>query len=149
VKTIHFRSYHIEDMIKILSETEPETTSEIRARHIETAETRFNGPAYSFFHDEELICCAGVTIYWEGCGEIWLATALCWPKYKYTATIWTGMVLNRLQKDNKLRRIQADVVADNETNKRFVEHFGFEAEGLMRKYDVLGRDVIRYARVIE
>jgi hypothetical protein len=147
VKTIHSREYRIEDMTKILSEDEPETDHKIWEWHCEIAETRKHGPALSFFHDEELVCCAGVTIYWKGCGEVWLAKAKCWKEYKKEIVIWTGWILDQLQKQNKLVRLQADVVASDETANRYIKHYGFKAEGRMLKYDILGRDCIRYARI--
>lgn len=147
MKQIYCRPYEIEDMVSILKETEPEDEPGQRERHIRTAETRKFGPSFSYFCGEELVCCAGITIYWPGCGEAWLAPAKCFLNYKKEAIIWTRTVLDDLQNGCKLRRVQADVVASDPVARRYLEHYGFVAEGLMRKYDVLGRDCIRYARV--
>jgi RimJ/RimL family protein N-acetyltransferase len=144
---ITVRHYRIEDMLAIYKEKEPDGNP---ADWIKTAETRAEfGPAYTFFHGETILACAGVTIYWEGVGEVWLCTSKNWKDYAYSAVIWTRKILDRLQDENKLWRIQADVVAEKTAARRFVEHFGFKAEGLMRRYDVLGRDCIRYARIRE
>jgi RimJ/RimL family protein N-acetyltransferase len=140
---IAFKEDHL---TSILAEIEPGQ----EARHIKTAEARFRyGPAFTFIYKGEIIACCGVTIYWEGMGEVWLATSSRWGKLAKSAVIWTRDILDYLQDNWKLRRIQADVDAENETACRFIEHYGFVREGLMRKYDSLGRDMVRYARIRE
>lgn len=140
------RAFREEDLTLILDEIEP---GEER-RHLKTAQARFRyGPAFTFLYDGAIIACAGVTIYWEGMGEVWLATSRIWPQFTKAAVIWTRDVLDFMQREWKLVRIQADVDAENETACRFIEHYGFIREGLMRKYDSLGRDMIRYARIRE
>lgn len=146
MKAIHYREYRVEDMLEILAETEPaEDHDDIWQRHVETAETRLHGLSYSFFCGDELIACAGITYYWPGLGEVWLAHAKCWTNYKREAVIWTRKVLDCLQKDTK--RIEAWVVAEDAMARRYVEHYGFQAEGTARARDVLGRDLVLYGRV--
>lgn len=140
------RAMKPEDITSILDEIEP---GEER-RHLKTAEARFRyGPAFSFLFDGQLIACAGVTIYWEGMGEVWLATSVRWSGFSKAAVIWTRDILDYLQDNWRLRRLQADVDASNLVACRFIEHYGFVREGLMRKYDSLGRDMVRYARIRE
>jgi RimJ/RimL family protein N-acetyltransferase len=140
------RAFREEDLTSILGEIEPGQ----EARHIKTAEARFRyGPAFTWLYRGEIIACAGVTIYWEGMGEVWLATSKRWKGLAKEAVIWSRDVLDYLQDNWRLRRIQADVDAYNQTACRFVEHFGFVREGLMRSYDSLGRDMVRYARIRE
>jgi len=139
MRNITVRKYKAEDMIPIIGE-----------ENYRIAQTRLQyGPAYTFFHGDKVLACAGVTIYWEGMGEVWLCTSKYWEDYKKEAVIWTRWVLDFLQDENKLRRIQADVVADNAEANRYIRHFGFHLEALMRNYDVLGRDCIRYSRIRE
>lgn len=140
------RQFRGEDLTSILDEIEPGQES----LHLKTAEARFRyGPSFTFLYRGEIIACAGVTIYWEGMGEIWLATSKRWKGLAKEAVIWARDAIDFLQDNWKLRRLQADVDAENETACRFIEHYGFIAEGRMRKYDSLGRDMIRYARVRE
>lgn len=142
-----FRAFKVEDMVEILGELEPGQEE----RHLRTARTRVgNGPSYTFLSfdlEPRIIACCGVTIFWEGMGEVWLATSSCWSEYPVAATVWARRMLDFMQSSCHLRRIQADVVAANATACRFVEHFGFTREGLMKCYDVIGRDCYRYARV--
>ena len=146
MKNILMRPMLYRDILMLLSETEPGQEE----RHLRTAKTRLkHGPAYAFLDGETIFACAGVTIYWPGMGEVWLVTSQAWPRYLREIVVWTRKVLDQLQDENNLTRIQADVVSDNAAACRFVEHFGFVAEGILRKYDVLGRDCIRYARIKE
>lgn len=146
MRHVEVSKYQLQDMLDILAETEPGAEE----RHMMTATTRRDyGPAYTFRCEGRILACAGVTIYWEGMGEVWLATSLAWKQYAREAVIMTRNVLDFLQDNNKLRRIQADVVTANLTACRFVEHFGFKSECVMRKYDVLGRDCTRYSRIRE
>lgn len=140
------RAFREEDLTRILDEIDPGEED----RHLKTAKTRFRyGPAFTFLYEGAIIACAGVTIYWEGMGEVWLATSKIWPRFSKAAVVWTRDVLDFIQTNYNLRRIQADVAAGDQMACRFIEHYGFVREGLMRKYDMLGRDTIRYARVRE
>ncbi len=144
MKNILMRPMLYRDILMLLRETEPGQEE----RHLRTAKTRLkHGPAYAFLDGETVIACGGVTIYWPGMGEVWLVTSRIWTRYLREIVVWTRKLLDQLQEENNLTRIQADVVSDNAGACRFAEHFGFVAEGLMRCYDVLGRDCIRYARI--
>jgi hypothetical protein len=146
VKPITQLDFAIEDMVKILEEVEPGK----RECHIKIAETRIEyGPAYTFVCGGQIIACAGVTIYWPGVGEVWLCPSIRWLEYKEEIVPWTRKILNQLQTENKLWRIQADVVASDARANRFIKLFGFKLETPegMKMYDALGRDCNRYSRV--
>ena len=64
--------------------------------------------------------------------------------YKFTK-IMRGF-LNMLTSKSQIKRIQSLVVADNEKACKLHEHFGFEREGLLRKYDG-SNDYYMYALV--
>ena len=49
---------------------------------------------------------------------------------------------------NNYHRIQASVRADFKAGVRFAEFLGFQAEGVMRKFDVAKTDYIRMARIL-
>jgi RimJ/RimL family protein N-acetyltransferase len=82
-------------------------------------------------------------------GEAWLLLGKHGYRHLVDLAHLTPLFLDRFRREHHLHRIQADVVATNEKAKSFVIHFGFKAEGLMRKYDVLGQDNIRFARIWE
>lgn len=134
------------DLTSILDEIEPGA----EALHQRTEDVRFRyGPAFTFLYRGEIIACAGVTIYWKGMGEVWLATSKIWKSMVKVAVIWTRDVLDYFQDNWHLWRLQADIPEENEVSRRFIEHYGFVAESKMRMYDSLGRDTIRYARIRE
>jgi RimJ/RimL family protein N-acetyltransferase len=133
----------LQDILSVLRET-----SSDEERNLATAHTRLgNGPALTFSHEGHVIACSGATIYWPGVAEVWLVPSRCWRLYAKEAVILTRSALRIFQEKFSLRRLQADVVASDATARRFVKHYGFVKEGLMRAYDVLGRDCVRYARV--
>lgn len=115
------------------------------------AEARAKGPAYTLYCAHgEVAACAGVTIYWEGMGEVWLElTEHARANHRVDLVVWTRRLLDLFAKEHKLRRMQCDVLASSQERLHFVQHFGFKIEGLMRKYDVLGRDYYRLARIEE
>jgi hypothetical protein len=141
------RPFRAEDLVALLGVIEPGQVE----RHRKTAATREGwGPAYTFFcHHGELLACAGVSIHWEGLGEVWMVMSPHAGRHLLEVVVWAGRMLDKMQEDLRLRRLQADVVADDEKANSFVRHYGFVAEGLMRRYDVLGRDTVRYARIRE
>jgi hypothetical protein len=140
------RQFEEQDLIDILNETAP-GMEELNAR---TARTRMgHGPALTFTVNDLVVACFGATIYWKGMAEAWLACSSLLKSYAFEVVIWTRDILDWLQLEFHLRRLQADVLSINKVACRFVEHFGFVAEGVMRSYDIFGRDMIRYARIRE
>ena len=138
-----------EHLLELLSEMEP--GMEERARHRRTAAARVaTGSSYAFFcRHGRLIACSGVTVYWPGMAEAWLLFGRHAFGHLVDIAYEAPLFLEELRREHGLRRIQADVVATNEKALSFARHYGFEPEGLMRKYDVLGRDNIRLSRIWE
>jgi RimJ/RimL family protein N-acetyltransferase len=56
-------------------------------------------------------------------------------------------LLDHVQDDASLKRIQASVHTNDQQAIRYVEWLGFENEGLMKKYGPDGSDYYRFARV--
>jgi RimJ/RimL family protein N-acetyltransferase len=137
LKNVSVRQFKKEDLLSLNASL---TAAECRERF---------GPGITYLEGDKVIACFGATIIREGFGEVWLATSDLWTKYALEAVIWTRDFLDWLQHDFGLKRMQADVLAENHRARRFVEHYGFVAEGLMRHYDEKGRDMVRYARIRE
>jgi hypothetical protein len=139
--------FRAEDLIGILDLVDPGE----ECRHQRTAQARVgNGPGLSFFCSHGvLIACCGMTIYWEGLGEVWLVLSPHARKHYPELAHLTGLVLDAFQYGYRVKRLQADVLASDVCAINFVRHYGFEAEGLMKCYDVKGRDMIRFARIRE
>jgi len=117
---------------------------ELEANKVLTTESCI---AFTFWDGDKVVCCAGATRFHPGCAEVWLTPGPDIDRYGLSLTIQTRRVLDIFQYAYKIRRLQADVLADSKVNRDFIEHYGFKPEGLMRCYDALGRDCIRYARV--
>jgi hypothetical protein len=96
--------------------------------------------------DGTVLACAGITLIWPGLGEAWL---LVKPEVarRYRVTLYKAIVegLREMIAAYHLRRVQAVVIAGFPEGERLAAHLGFTEEGVMRRYDVLGRDCVRYA----
>lgn len=95
----------------------------------------------------EIICCFGCQILWPGVGEVWVAFSGLMKDYIREIAVETRIILNMMQSDLKLWRLQADVLTESEVSNNFIKHYGFEYEGTMKAYNPYGLDMNRYARV--
>ena len=149
MRRIQCQKLEQEHLFSLLREVRPD---EDEATHRRMALTKCRlGPGFAFTCDHgRLIACGGVTVYWEGMGEVWLVISdHAKVEHKLELVMWTKWGLDQIQAECKLRRLQADVLASDAGAISFVKHFGFKLEGLMRSYDALGRDAFRYARIRE
>lgn len=112
------------------------------------ASARFHAdyPASTYMVDDTPVASFGITPLWDGVAEVW---AVFDDRYIRDH----GVMLVRSTKQflddlsEKYHRLQCFVFANNERLKKFVETFGFEQEGLMKKYGPTGDDFYLYARV--
>jgi RimJ/RimL family protein N-acetyltransferase len=105
------------------------------------------GPAFTYFSGDRPIACAGIMRYGGHCGEVWLVPGELWRRYAKTAVPLGRRLLDLWQRHYRLARLQAVVAADDETAIRFVEHYGFQREGLLRAFADDGSDMLMYARI--
>jgi hypothetical protein len=105
------------------------------------------GPyAYTGVCEGEVVCCAGVTLLWQGVGEAWLFVS-------EGARAYIGLpgavreLLDTVRRNLQLHRIQATVRVDNPRAHRMDTWLGFKEEGIMRKYTPDKTDCYRMARV--
>jgi hypothetical protein len=96
--------------------------------------------------DGTVLACAGITLIWPGLGEAWLLVKPDVAR-RYPVALYKAIVagLHEMAATHHLRRVQAVVIAGYLEGERLAAHLGFTEEGLMRRYDVLGRDCVRYA----
>jgi hypothetical protein len=105
-------------------------------------------PAYTLFHNDDIILISGVVVPFCGVGEAWLiADTELIKKYKLSAYRAVKNGLDMIITHKKLRRVQATVKQGYEAGIRFIEHLGFKSEGIMPLYDPDGSTHIRYARL--
>ena len=106
-----------------------------------------NGPAMTGFVDGNPVCIAGITMMWDGVGEAWALMASGFEKHKFFIH---RNVIRFMHKEiiiNNIKRLQAAADIKHEKAIRWLEHLGFEVEGIMRKY-FNGHDYLRFARII-
>lgn len=106
-----------------------------------------SGPAYTILIDRKIVFCGGVSLLGYGRGEVWLVFST--ELYRHVKTVYRvmKMLLSIVVEQFRLTRLQTVVKCDIEAGTRFVEHFGFEREGLLRAYGPNGEDFYIYGRV--
>ena len=107
------------------------------------------GPAFSAFTDDGLlIVIAGVGIIWDGVGVAWTLPSVYADDYKVGFYKAIKSHLDKIIEANNLHRVQCFVHKDYVISQKWVEHMGFEREGLLRKYGSDKADYYIYARLI-
>jgi len=96
----------------------------------------------------KIVGSGGFTPLWDGVAEIWLLLNPDAFKRKKVALRLMKHILNDIIQREKYHRIQAVVLKGYEKGMKFAEFFGFENEGLMKKYTTNKEDFYRYARII-
>lgn len=106
-----------------------------------------NRGAYTLLSPDGIICIAGVAPVWPGVGAAWSVTSDLVNKYPKAYFKATKQVLDAISADWKLHRVQVSVNVENKKAVNWVQHLGFQFEGLMRAYGVDKQDHYLYARV--
>jgi hypothetical protein len=122
-------------------------TSEVRDPDDAVTWYRFavgNGPSVAIISRGEVLACAGALIPWAGVAELWLAL----PPAGLAQLPKVYRVLRRLLDDfvdeYKIHRLTADARADDPKAARFLWHFGFARESVMRRHGPNREDFARY-----
>lgn len=107
----------------------------------------FENLSFTAIADNSFICSAGIVPMWQGVFEGWfIGSNKIWDHPVLAArAIKKGM--KQLYQDNNITRLQTAVRADFPMGIKFAKWLGFEDEGLMKKYDMEGKDFYRYARI--
>ncbi len=105
------------------------------------------GPAFTLVIDGELVGCGGVVLMPWQCGEAWTLFSTLFFKHYRTAYKVIKENLERVIKERKLKRVQSLVNPEHEGACRFIEHLGFQCEGLLRKVGPNGEDLLIFSRV--
>jgi len=103
--------------------------------------------AYTALLESKVFMIGGVYGLWKDVGEAWfIMSSIAYDK-PFAAAKYSSILLDHVQEDAKLQRIQASVHTNDKQAIRYVEWLGFENEGLMKKYGPDGSDYYRFARV--
>lgn len=103
--------------------------------------------AYTALLESKVFMIGGVYGLWENVGEAWFVMSSIAYKKPFAAAKYSSLMLDHVQDDAGLKRIQASVHTNDQQAIRYVEWLGFENEGLMKKYGPDGSDYYRFARV--
>jgi len=103
-----------------------------------------SGAAYTGLVGGEIAGCAGVLVPWPGVGEAWAILTDVGRAHPLFVHRVVKRTLYEIVAHEKLRRVQADVVAAFDAGRRWVERLGFEFESFMQRYGPNGEDFTRY-----
>lgn len=106
------------------------------------------GPASTVVIDGDIICCGGVVLLGYQRGEAWMLMSPLFAKYPKTVYSSVKRFLNNTIKVEKLRRVQAISNPDHYKAGTFLEHLGFQCEGVLRKYGPNCEDLLMFSRVM-
>jgi len=108
-----------------------------------------NGGAYTLMCDQGIVAIAGVAPIMPGVGSAWMlgsALVYSYPKALYKAT---RAFLRAIEEDWNLHRVQASTADNDQVAEKWLQHLGFEEEGIMRRYGPDGSDHKLYARIMQ
>ena len=103
---------------------------------------------YTGVKDGRPIICGGVIKLWQGCYEGWVLGSSFINLYPVEVARTIRKETDRLIKKNKIHRLQTAVLSNFIEGHRFAKFLGMKEEGIMRKYDYMEQDYIRFARVM-
>lgn len=107
-----------------------------------------SGPAVTLWDDDLPICCGGIgCTSWKGIGDIWIIPSVHVNKYMKSVYKNALALIEDVTDKLGLWRIQATIKEDDPVAIRWIEHLGFEREGLMRKFGPKQENQYLYARV--
>lgn len=104
------------------------------------------GAHWSLIEDGIVLGCGGILAgATYGSGLMWLLFADGWTRHlMLLARAW-----RMIKEYGDYRRLEAKCYADNPVACKFVEHCGFEREGVLKSYSVRGEDVVQYGLVLK
>lgn len=110
------------------------------------------GPAYTLYHEGDIIGIGGIDDIMDGVGAAWLFLGKDFLKHKKTLIRVISNVF--IKHGGGYHRIHAVVnrnmlPKDQKRLKRFAEFFGFKKEAIMRKFDSEKNDYLLMARIQE
>ena len=93
------------------------------------------------------VVCGGVIKLWEGCFEGWVIASRSIQIYSFDICKTIRRYTDNLFFKNNMHRLQTAVIKDFSEGYRFAQFLGMQQEGIMKKYDYMKKDYMRFARV--
>lgn len=129
ITLIPYDPIHIQQMT-IVSEPNMEIALDID----QWAESMNEGEAYTAICEEGIIGCAGVRPLWHGVGEAWMCASPLLMSYQIGTIKAMQKMFDDIISRNGYVRIQCIVNENIHRGMPFAKFFGFQVEGLLRKY---------------
>jgi|TARA_R100001530_G_scaffold25601_1_gene20640 hypothetical protein len=107
----------------------------------------FQDKSFTAVKDNSFICSGGIVPMWHGVFEGWVIGSNKIWDYPLLAARTIRKGLDKLYQEHEIVRLQTAVRSDFPKGIRFAKWLGFKEEGLMKKYDIEGKDFIRFARI--
>lgn len=149
MRQLEIIKYKPEHMIKLCKSTLVEGGIDNPADVEKWANSRFkDGPAYTGMYNGRIVGCGGVSIYWAGVGQAWAVFPKWVTIFKREAYCYIKKGLNIIITEYDMRRIEATWRTDYPDKMHWLEHLGFQREGLLRKYCPDGCDAWMYAYIV-
>jgi hypothetical protein len=114
-------------------------------KYIEAAQCM--GASQALVLGDIVLACAGVNVFWEGVGSLWMRTSKQAEEHWLTTAKASKAFLALMQATFKFRRLQCTVKRESDLNLRFAMWMGFRPESVLRKYGPEGSDYVLLARI--
>lgn len=107
-----------------------------------------NGTAVTLWDEDLVIMCGGVVrSVHKGIGEFWMIPSVHIGMYKKSVFKTALNFIDDMIKKFGFYRLQVTIKESDPAAIRYIEHLGFEREGLMRKFGPDRQNYLLYARV--
>jgi hypothetical protein len=106
---------------------------------------------YTVIYESAIVAVGGLQIKWEGVGLLWLMLTADCKKHGIHSLLALEAIKEKMEyliEKNNLWRAEAVIRTDFSQAIKMIEFFGFEREGLMRKYYPDKTDAILYSRIL-
>lgn len=134
VKLIPFRAEHLLQLV---------SRNPFDDELIDDAWRKEQSPSYTVYTDKP-IACAGVILLRPGVGYAWAVFGYDIPTYRVWITRNVRRILRDIIKGCQLHRVEAQVLEEQHAHRKWLEHMGFEPEGVAHDYTSDRRNVVRY-----
>ncbi|MCF1458349.1 MAG: GNAT family N-acetyltransferase [Shewanella sp.] len=90
---------------------------------------------------------AGLEPIWEGRWAAWLYPSESFKRHYRSVFKATVQILDKFFSEYEVRRLEATVPVNFPEGRRWLEHLGFDVEGMLRRYDLDGEAHYQYSKV--
>ena len=105
------------------------------------------GPAFTIKKRRDIVLCLGADTLWTGVGEIWALFSVFYRDNRFSLHRDVLYLIEQFLTVHKFHRLHAAIPGNDYMALRFALSMGFEMEGVLRKFDIMGQDHIMVSRV--